>query len=37
VQAKQVFSTYSGKEDGNLGLFKYCPFYGTQLALKEET
>jgi 8-oxo-dGTP diphosphatase len=36
MQAKQVFSTYSGKEDGNLGQFKYCPFCGTQLALKEK-
>lgn len=35
MQAKQVFSTYSGKEDGNLGQFKYCPFCGTQLALKK--
>ena len=36
MQAKQVFSTYSGKEDGNLGQFKHCPFCGTQLALKEK-
>ena len=36
MQAKQVFSAYSGKEDGNLGQFKYCPFCGTQLVLKEK-
>ena len=35
MQAKQVFSAYDGKEDGSLGQFKYCPFCGTQLALKE--
>jgi 8-oxo-dGTP diphosphatase len=33
---RQVFSTYSDKEDGNLGQFKYCPFCGTQLALEEK-
>jgi 8-oxo-dGTP diphosphatase len=33
---KQVFSTYFGKEDGCLGQFEYCPFCGTQLALKEK-
>jgi 8-oxo-dGTP diphosphatase len=34
---KQVFSTYSGgNEDGRLERFKYCPFCGTQLALKEK-
>jgi 8-oxo-dGTP diphosphatase len=36
MQAKQVFSTYSGKEDGDHGQFKYCPFCSTQLALKEK-
>ena len=36
MQAKQVFSAYSGKEDDDLGLFKYCPFCGTQLTLKEK-
>jgi 8-oxo-dGTP diphosphatase len=36
VHVKQVFSSYSGKEDGNLGKFKYCPFCGTQLALEEK-
>ena len=35
MEVKQVFSTYGGKEDGNLGQFKYCPLCGTQLALKE--
>jgi ADP-ribose pyrophosphatase YjhB (NUDIX family) len=33
---KQVFSTSSGKEDDNLGQFKYCPFCGTRLLLKEK-
>jgi 8-oxo-dGTP diphosphatase len=36
MQAKQVFSTYSGKEDTHLEQFMYCPFCGTQLALKEK-
>ena len=36
MQAKQVFSTYSGKDDGDLGQFKHCPFCGTELALKEK-
>jgi 8-oxo-dGTP diphosphatase len=36
MQAKQVFSTYNWKEDGNLGRFEYCPFCGTQLALIEK-
>jgi 8-oxo-dGTP diphosphatase len=36
MQIKQVFSTYRGKEDGGLGQFKYCPYCGTQLALKEK-
>jgi hypothetical protein len=34
MEAKQVFSAYGGKEDGGLGRFKYCPYCGTQLALK---
>jgi 8-oxo-dGTP diphosphatase len=33
---KQVFSTYSGKENGNLGQFRFCPFCGSKLALKEK-
>jgi 8-oxo-dGTP diphosphatase len=33
---KQVFSTYRSKEDGCLGQFEYCPFCGTQMALKEK-
>jgi 8-oxo-dGTP diphosphatase len=36
MQAKQVFSTYSGKDDGDLGQFKICPFCGIQLVLKEK-
>jgi 8-oxo-dGTP diphosphatase len=36
MQAKQVFSAYSGQEDGHLGQFKYCPFCGTRLALQEK-
>ena len=36
MQAKQIFSTYSGKGDGNPGQFKYCPFCGTRLALREK-
>jgi 8-oxo-dGTP diphosphatase len=36
MQVKQVFSTYSGQEDGSLGQFKYCPSCGTQLALTEK-
>lgn len=35
MQVKQVFSAYDGKEDTHLEQFKYCPFCGTQLALKE--
>jgi ADP-ribose pyrophosphatase YjhB (NUDIX family) len=35
MQIKQVFSAYSEKDDTHLGQFKYCPFCGTQLALKE--
>jgi ADP-ribose pyrophosphatase YjhB (NUDIX family) len=33
---KQVFSTHRGQEEGCLGQFEYCPFCGTQLALKEK-
>ena len=36
MQIKQVFSTYSGKEDSDPGQFKYCPRCGTQLELKEK-
>jgi hypothetical protein len=37
MQAKQVFSTYNDKEDGDdWGQFKHCPFCGTQLVLKEK-
>ncbi len=36
MQAKQVFSAYNWKKDGNLGQFKYCPLCGTQLTLKEK-
>jgi ADP-ribose pyrophosphatase YjhB (NUDIX family) len=36
MQAKQVFSAYSGTEDVSLGQFKYCPVCGTALALKEK-
>ena len=36
MQAKQVFSTHSGRADGILGQFKYCPFCGTQLVLEEK-
>ena len=33
---KQVFTAYSGKENGSLGQYKYCPFCGTELSLKEK-
>jgi ADP-ribose pyrophosphatase YjhB (NUDIX family) len=36
MQLKQVFSTYHGQKGGNLGQFRYCPFCGTQLAVKEK-
>jgi ADP-ribose pyrophosphatase YjhB (NUDIX family) len=36
MQAKQVFSAYSGPEDAGLGHFKYCPVCGTALALQEK-
>lgn len=32
---KQVFTAQRGQEDGNLGQYKYCPFCGTELALKD--
>jgi 8-oxo-dGTP diphosphatase len=32
---KQVFTAHSGQEDGNLGRYRYCPFCGTELSLKE--
>jgi 8-oxo-dGTP diphosphatase len=36
MQAKQVFSTYSDREDGDLGQFRYCPFCGTEMSPKEK-
>jgi 8-oxo-dGTP diphosphatase len=36
MKLKQVFSTYSGEEDVDFGQFKYCPFCGTLLLLKEK-
>ena len=36
MKLKQVFSTYSGEEDVHFGQFKYCPFCGTLLLLKEK-
>jgi 8-oxo-dGTP diphosphatase len=33
---KQVFTAHSGQEDSSLGHYKYCPFCGTELALKEK-
>jgi 8-oxo-dGTP diphosphatase len=35
VEAKQVFSTYSGKDGGKVGQFKYCPFCGKELARQD--
>ena len=35
-QARQVFSTYDWKENGDLEQFKYCPFCRTQLSLEEK-
>ena len=36
-RGKQVFSTQlGGNNDGRLGQFKYCPFCGTELALKDK-
>jgi 8-oxo-dGTP diphosphatase len=35
MQVKQVFSIYRGREDEDLGRFRYCPFCGTQLVLSE--
>jgi 8-oxo-dGTP diphosphatase len=34
MQAKQFFSTCSGKEAGDPGQFRRCPFCGTQLVLE---
>jgi 8-oxo-dGTP diphosphatase len=36
MQVKQVFAAYSGKVNADLGLFKFCPFCGTKLQLKEK-
>ena len=36
MQIKQVFTTYDVKENAHHGQFKYCPFCGTQLSLKEK-
>jgi 8-oxo-dGTP diphosphatase len=36
MQAKQVFSAYSDRDDSGLGQFEYCPFCGTRLALVEK-
>jgi ADP-ribose pyrophosphatase YjhB (NUDIX family) len=36
MQIKQVFSAYDEKGETHLGHFKYCPFCGTQLSLKEK-
>jgi ADP-ribose pyrophosphatase YjhB (NUDIX family)/peptidoglycan/LPS O-acetylase OafA/YrhL len=37
MQAKQVFSTYNSKEDGDdWGQFKHCPTCGMRLVLKEK-
>ncbi len=36
MQAKQVFCAYSRKDDADPGQFKYCPFCGVQLVLKEK-
>jgi ADP-ribose pyrophosphatase YjhB (NUDIX family) len=32
---KQVFTAPRGQEDDNRGRYRYCPFCGTELALKE--
>ena len=36
MQAQQVFSAYSAKEEGSIRQFKVCPFCGTQLAPEEK-
>ena len=36
MDLKQVFSTYSGGEEVDFGQFKYCPFCGSLLELKEK-
>ena len=33
---KQVFTAHRGQEDSSLSHYKYCPFCGTELALKEK-
>ncbi len=35
METQQVFYTTSGKSEGNIGEFKYCPFCRTQLVPKE--
>ena len=36
MDLKQVFSTYSEGEEVDFGQFKYCPFCGSLLVLKEK-
>jgi hypothetical protein len=36
MELKQIFSTYSKEENVDFGQFKYCPFCGTCLVLKEK-
>ena len=36
MHVKQVFSNYREQEDIDLGQYKYCPFCGTRLLLKEK-
>jgi ADP-ribose pyrophosphatase YjhB (NUDIX family) len=36
MHIKQVFSTYGEKKNTNFGQFKYCPFCGTSMSLKEK-
>jgi ADP-ribose pyrophosphatase YjhB (NUDIX family) len=36
MQVKQVFHTYGEEEDAHPGLFRFCPFCGTRLSLKEK-
>ena len=35
MQLKQVFSAYDGQQNTHVGLYKYCPVCGKQLALKD--
>ena len=35
MHARQVFSSHSGKGNDNPGVYKYCPFCGTQLGSKQ--